>query len=155
MHVAIASDHAGFALKEDLKRFLDELQVPYDDLGPVTDAPVDYPDFAAAVSRAVLDGRAERGILICGTGIGMSIAANKIPGIRAALLTDEQTARLSRQHNNANVMAVGGRAPPPAAARAIVRAFLATAFEGGRHQRRLDRITRLESSPDQTRTDPS
>ncbi len=155
MHVAIASDHAGFALKEDLKRFLDELQVPYDDLGPVTDAPVDYPDFAAAVSRAVLDGRAERGILICGTGIGMSIAANKIPGIRAALLTDEQTARLSRQHNNANVMAVGGRVTPPAAARAIVRAFLATAFEGGRHQRRLDRITRLESSPDQTRTDPS
>jgi RpiB/LacA/LacB family sugar-phosphate isomerase len=155
VHVAIASDHAGFALKEDLKRFLDDLQVPYDDLGPATDAPVDYPDFAAAVSRAVLDGRAERGILICGTGIGMSIAANKIPGIRAALLTDEQTARLSRQHNNANVMAVGGRVTPPAIARTIVRAFLATAFEGGRHQRRLDRITRLESSPDQTRTDPS
>ncbi|MDO8834517.1 MAG: ribose 5-phosphate isomerase B [Vicinamibacterales bacterium] len=155
MHVAIASDHAGFALKEDLKRFLDELQVPYDDLGPSTDAPVDYPDFAAAVSRAVLGGHADRGILICGTGIGMSIAANKIPGIRAALLTDEHAARLSRRHNNANVMAVGGRITTPATARAIVRAFLDTAFEGGRHQQRLDGITRLESSPDQTRTDPS
>lgn len=155
MHVAIASDHAGFALKEDLKRFLDELHVPYDDLGPAADAPVDYPAFAAAVSHAVLDGRADRGILICGTGIGMSIAANKIAGIRAALATDEHLARLSRQHNDANVLALGGRTTAPLTARAIVRAFLETVFEGGRHQRRLDGITRLESSPDQTRTDPS
>jgi ribose 5-phosphate isomerase B len=155
VHVAIASDHAGFALKEDLKRFLDELRVSYDDLGPAADTPVDYPDFAAAVSQAVLDGRADLGILICGTGIGMSIAANKIAGIRAALATDEHMARLSRQHNDANILALGGRTTASPVARAIVRVFLDTAFEGGRHQRRLDRITRLESSLDQTRTDPS
>jgi ribose 5-phosphate isomerase B len=153
VRVAIASDHAGFALKEDLKRLLDELRVPYDDLGPATEASVDYPDFAAAVAHAVRDGRADRGVLVCGTGIGMSIAANKIDGIRAALLTDEETARLSREHNDANVMTVGGRTTPPARARAIVRVFLATEFVGGRHARRVGKIASLESSPADTGTD--
>jgi len=155
VRVAIASDHAGFVLKEDLKRLLAELGVGVDDLGPSTDAPVDYPDFAARVGEAVAAGRADRGILVCGTGIGMSIAANKVPGIRAALLTDEVAARLSREHNNANVMALGGRTTPPATACAIVRVFLSTAFEGGRHQDRVDKITHLESSTGPGRTDPS
>jgi RpiB/LacA/LacB family sugar-phosphate isomerase len=155
VHVAIASDHAGFALKEDLKGYLDELRVTYDDLGPASDAPVDYPDFAALVANAVQDGRAERGILICGTGIGMSIVANKFPGIRAALVTDQLTARLSRQHNDANVLALGGRTTPVDLACAIVRTFLTTAFESGRHGRRVEKISHLDIRPDHTQTTTS
>ena len=155
MRVAIASDHAGFVLKEDLKRFLAELGVRFDDLGPSTDAQVDYPDYAALVADAIVAGRADRGILVCGTGIGMSIAANKVHGIRAALLTDEHAAELSRAHNDANVMAVGGRTTPPAIARAIVRRFLETPFSGGRHAQRVEKIAGLESHPAPTRTDPS
>jgi ribose 5-phosphate isomerase B len=155
VRVAIGSDHAGFALKEDLKRLLDELQIAYDDLGPPTDAAVDYPEYASAVSHAVIDGRADRGILICGTGVGMSIAANKIAGIRAALLTSVETARLSREHNDANVMALGGRTTTSDVAHAIVRTFLATPFAGGRHALRVAKITRLESCPDQRRTESS
>ena len=155
MRVAIASDHAGFALKNDLKRFLDELAVPYEDDGPDTDAAVDYPDSAAVVARAVRAGRADRGILICGTGIGMSIAANKIPGIRAALATNAEMARLSRAHNDANVVTLGGRTTTPDQAREIVRLFLSTAFDGGRHQTRIAKIAQLESCPDSTRTTQS
>jgi ribose 5-phosphate isomerase B len=155
VRVAIASDHAGFALKEDLTRFLGEQQIAFDDFGTSSDASVDYPDFALAVARAVLDGRADRGILICGTGIGMSIAANKVPGIRAALVTDEDTARLSRAHNDANVIALGGRTTRAAAARAMVRTFLATPFAGGRHAARIAKVAQLESCPDQTRTEPT
>jgi ribose 5-phosphate isomerase B len=155
VRVAIASDHAGYVLKEDLKRFLKGLGVDVDDLGTSTEAQVDYPDYAALVADAIIAGRADRGVLVCGTGIGMSIAANKIPGIRAALLTDEQSAELSRAHNDANVMAVGGRTTPPAIAHAIVRRFLATPFSGGRHQQRVDKITGLETHPAPTRTDPS
>ena len=155
VRLALGSDHAGFVLKEDLKRFLDEQHVAYDDYGTSSDASVDYPDYAATVSRAVVDGRADYGILICGTGIGMAIAANKIPGIRAAVVTDEFTAQLSRQHNNANIVTLGGRTTPPATARAIVRVFLKTAFEGGRHQQRVEKIAKLETSPDQTRPNRS
>ena len=155
MRVAIASDHAGFALKQVIVRLLGEWGVPTDDLGTTSEASVDYPDFAAAVSRAVLDGRADRGILVCGTGIGMSIAANKLHGIRAALVCDALTARLSRQHNDANVMAIGGRTTPADRVAPIVRAFLDTAFDGGRHQVRLEKVSHLESSPDPSRTERS
>ena len=144
MRVAIGSDHAGFALKETIKALLDELEVPYEDFGTTSAVSVDYPDFAEAVSRAVVGGRADRGILVCGTGIGMSIAANKIAGVRAALVWDEASARLSRAHNDANIMTLGGRTTPAERAPDIVRAFLSTEYEGGRHDRRLEKIARLE-----------
>lgn len=150
MRVAIAADHAGFELKESLKPLLDELQIPYDDLGPPAADPVDYPDFAEAVATAVRDGRADRGILVCATGIGMAIAANKVRGVRAALVTDTDAARLSREHNDANVMTLGGLTMSPDTAREAVRVFLHTAFAGGRHARRVDKITRLDSSPART-----
>ena len=153
MRVAIASDHAGFALKQELVRYLAERQVAFDDLGTTSESSADYPDFAAAVGRAIVEGRADRGILICGTGIGMSIAANKIAGIRAALVTDVDAARLSREHNDANVIALGGRTTSPAVARAIVGVFLTAAFAGGRHAHRVEQIARLETCPDETRTD--
>ena len=153
MKLALAADHAGFLLKERLREKLIACGHQVTDYGTDSEASVDYPDFAAAVAHAVRDGRADRGVLVCGTGIGMSIAANKIDGIRAALLTDEETARLSREHNDANVMTVGGRTTPPARARAIVRVFLATEFVGGRHARRVGKIASLESSPADTGTD--
>ncbi len=153
MRVAIASDHAGFALKQELVRYLTEGHVTFDDLGTTSDTTTDYPDFAAAVGRAVVEGRADRGILICGTGIGMSIAANKIGGIRAALVTDVEAARLSREHNDANVIALGGRTTAPELARAIVDVFLKTPFSGGRHAERVRKIARLEPGPDGIRTD--
>ncbi len=152
MRVAIGSDHAGFVLKEDLKRFLADEGVPYEDVGTSTDTSVDYPDFAAAVAEAVLGRRADCGVLVCGTGIGMVIAANKIAGIRAALVVDADTARLAREHNDANVITLGGRTTPPATARAAVRAFLAARFQGGRHRRRLDKIARLETAAPHTDT---
>jgi len=152
VRVAIASDHAGFILKEDLKRLLDELAVPYEDYGPATDVAMDYPDSAAAVAQAVRTGHVDRGILICGTGIGMSIAANKVPGIRAALATNAEMARLGRAHNDANVVTLGGRTTAPDQAREILRLFLSTAFDGGRHQTRVAKIAQLESGPGSTRT---
>ena len=144
MRVAIGSDHAGFALKETIKSLLDELVVPYDDLGTFTTKPVDYPDIAEAVGRAVVAGRADRGILVCGTGIGMGIAANKIPGVRAAVVWDEASARLGRAHNDANVMALGGRTTPAAAVPGMIRAFLTTEYDDGRHDARVEKIARLE-----------
>jgi len=144
VRVAIGSDHAGFDLKERIKTLLDEWKVPFDDLGPASAASVDYPDFAAAVARRVVGGAARLGILVCGTGIGMAIAANKIPGVRAAVVWDETSARLSRQHNDANVMTLGGRTTPPDQVPAIVSAFLNTGFEGGRHTLRLNKIAALE-----------
>lgn len=144
MRVAIGSDHAGFALKEMIRALLDDLDVPYDDMGSASTAAVDYPDFAAAVARAVVGRRADRGILICGTGIGMSIAANKIAGVRAALVWDEASARLSRAHNDANIMTLGGRTTPPERVAGIVRTFLTTDYEGGRHDARLAKIAGLE-----------
>ena len=115
-----------------------------EDLGTMTDDSVDYPDFAASVSSAVTSGSADRGILVCGTGIGISIAANKFPGVRAAVVHDEFTAQMSKQHNNANIIALGGRIMPPDQACRLVDVWLNAEYEGGRHQLRLDKITRLE-----------
>lgn len=144
VRVVIGSDHAGFRLKDTIKALLDRMGIPWEDVGTATAASVDYPDFAEAAARAVLDGRADRGILVCGTGIGMSIAANKIPGIRAALAWNEATARLGRSHNDANIMALGGRTTLAAEVEGMLRAFLFTGYEGGRHDARLAKVARLE-----------
>ena len=144
MRVVIGSDHAGFDLKETIKALLERLEVPYEDVGAGSPAPSDYPDFADAAARAILTGRADRGILVCGTGIGMVIAANKVRGIRAALAWNEETARLSRAHNDANIITLGGRTTPAGDVERILRAFLSTEYEGGRHDGRLAKITRLE-----------
>lgn len=144
MRVALGADHAGFELKDALKRTLDALGVPHHDFG--TDGPdsVDYPDFAARVASSVADGSFDRGILVCGSGIGMAIAANKVPGIRAAAISDPDSARLSREHNDLNVLTLGARMTPPDRAEAIVRTFLDTAFAGGRHSGRVAKIHQLE-----------
>ena len=147
MRIAIGADHAGFELKEIIKHTLDELRTPYRDFGTDSDESVDYPDFAAKVARGVASGEFDRGILICGTGIGMALAANKLAGVRAAPVMDLETARLSREHNNANILALGARVTPPERALDIVRLFLKTDFEGGRHERRLGKIAALEQSP--------
>jgi ribose 5-phosphate isomerase B len=144
MRIALGADHAGFELKEQLKRFLDELRVPYDDLGCSSPDPVDYPDVAAAVARRVANGSADRGILLCGTGIGMAVAANKVRGIRAAAACSTDAVALARAHNNLNVLTLGARITPADTARAFVRTFLDTPFDGGRHQRRIDKISSLE-----------
>lgn len=144
MRVVIGSDHAGFDLKETIKALLEKLGVPYEDVGANSASSSDYPDFADAAARVILAGRAERGILVCGTGIGMVIAANKIPGIRAALAWNAVTARLSRAHNDANVITLGGRTTPPGDVEGMLRAFLSTDYEGGRHDARLAKIRRLE-----------
>ena len=145
VRIAIASDHGGFELKEALKTLLDELHIPYKDFGTTSTDAVDYPDYAEVVGRKVAAGEFDRGILACGTGIGMSIAANKIPGIRAALVWNVITARLAREHNDANIMTVGGRTTSIELAREIVRTFLTTAFDGdGRHARRVQEISSLD-----------
>ena len=144
VRVVIGSDHAGFGLKDTIKALLDRMGISYEDVGTATASPVDYPDFAAAAAGAVLDGRADLGILVCGTGIGMSIAANKIPGIRAALAWNEATARLGRSHNDANILALGGRTTPPAEVEGILRAFLFTVYDDGRHDARLTKVAHLE-----------
>jgi ribose 5-phosphate isomerase B len=146
VRIATGSDHAGFQLKETLKARLLESGFDVVDVGVNGDAPVDYPDYAAAVASLVVSGNCERGILVCGTGIGMAIAANKVHGIRAASVTDLESARLSRTHNDANVLTLGARITPPDLAFDLVRSFLDTAFAGGRHQRRVDKIRALEAS---------
>jgi ribose 5-phosphate isomerase B len=142
--VLIASDHAGIHGKEAIKKTLEDLGVEYEDLGTHSPDSVDYPDYAERVARGVAGGAAERGILVCGSGIGMQIAANKVPGVRAALAWNEETAQLARRHNDANVVAVGERTTPPGVIDQIVRAFLSTDFEGGRHERRIEKIAKLE-----------
>ena len=142
--IAIASDHGGFALKQELLALLKEKGYEYNDLGCYDTQSVDYPAYAAAVCREVLEGRAEKGVLVCGTGIGMSIAANKFPGIRAALVTDCYSAEMTRQHNDANVLAMGARIIGPAMAEEIVHTFLTTEFEGGRHERRVNLVMDIE-----------
>jgi len=144
--LALGADHAGFSLKQDLKQWLVAEGHTVLDAGTYSTDSVDYPDFAAAVSHAVTGGEAERGVLVCGTGIGMTIAANKVPGIRAGVCGDVATARLSRQHNDLNVLALAGRATSREEAIAIVRAWLETPFEGGRHERRLAKMAALERS---------
>jgi ribose 5-phosphate isomerase B len=144
MRVAIAADHAGYALKEDLKAFLADEGHEVRDLGTDSEEPVDYPPFCAAAARTVVSGEADRAIVLGGSGQGEQIAANKVDGIRAALCHDLFLARLSREHNDANVLAMGARVVASAYAREIVRVWLATSFEGGRHEARLEQIGRIE-----------
>ncbi len=144
MRVAIASDHAGYGLKENLKDFLAEGGHEVLDCGTDSEEPVDYPAFCAAAARAVVAGRAERAIVLGGSGQGEQMAANKVHGIRAALCNDLYTARLSREHNDANVLSIGARIVAPTLAREVVRVWLATPFEGGRHVDRLAQITEIE-----------
>jgi len=140
----LGSDHAGFYLKEDLKAFVQSLGHEVEDYGVYTDESSDYPDVALRVAEDVVRGKGERGILICGTGVGMSIAANKVRGIRAALCHDVFSARASREHNNANILAMGERVIGKGLAREIVRVWLETDFQGGRHARRVEKIERYE-----------
>jgi ribose 5-phosphate isomerase B len=146
MRIALGADHAGVQLKADIKKFLDERGVPYTDFGTNTTDSVDYPDFAETVARAVADGSHDRGLLFCGSGIGMAMAANKVPGVRAASVVDDVSTRLSREHNDANVLALGERLTPVETARQLVTTFLDTPFGGGRHQRRVDKISALDHS---------
>lgn len=147
MRIALGADHAGLALKHEVKRLLDSLGIACDDCGTFTEESVDYPDVAADVARRVADGRNDRGILVCGTGIGVAMAANKIAGVRAAPVTDLESARLCREHNDANVLALGARILPVERALEIVRMFLDTPFAGGRHERRVRKIAGLEHKP--------
>jgi ribose 5-phosphate isomerase B len=142
--IALGADHAGWDLKEALKGWLLESGYQVHDFGTHSPDPVDYPDYAGSVAEAVGEGRAQRGILVCGTGIGMAMAANKIPGVRAAVCTDPYTARVSREHNDANVLALGGRLLGRDLAVEILRVWLEAGFSGGRHARRVDKIGLLE-----------
>ena len=144
MKIAIASDHGGYALKKELIQHLEARGIQCVDFGTDSPASCDYPDFAAPACNAVLDGSCERGILVCGTGIGMSMAANKIRGIRCALCGDCYSAEMTRRHNDANMLARGGRVIGPELAFRIADIFLDTPFEGGRHQRRIDKVRALE-----------
>jgi len=147
MRIAVGSDHAGFDLKTTLAGHIADAGHQVDDLGTgSSDVSVDYPEFGLAVGRAVAEGRADRGICVCGTGIGISIAANKVAGVRAALVHDTTTAGLARRHNDANVICLGGRTTGVAEAIDAVDTFFSTEFEGGRHRRRLEEITRIESA---------
>ncbi len=139
--IALGSDHGGYELKQEIKKYLDEKGLAYRDYGCDSTAAVDYPVYAQKVAQAILDGECEKGILICGTGIGISIAANRFPGIRAALCTDCFCAEATRQHNDANVLALGGRVVGPGLAVKIVDTFLNTPFSGDeRHARRISLI---------------
>jgi ribose 5-phosphate isomerase B len=144
MRIALASDHAGYAEKERLKALLADLGVEFEDLGTASEASVDYPDYARAVAEQVADGRVEQGLLVCGSGTGMAITANKVPGVRAAVAWSEEIARLARQHNDANVLAIGARTTPPDDIPKIVRAWFSTEFEGGRHAARVAKISDVE-----------
>jgi len=143
--IAIASDHAGIALKTDIYLVLKSLDLEVEDLGPNDTKSVDYPDYAHLLARAVSDGRIEWGVLICGTGIGMSMAANRHHGVRAALCHDAYTAEMARRHNDANILCIGARATGPGVAEQIAQIFAQTEFEGDRHQRRVAKIEREKS----------
>ncbi len=143
MIIAIASDHGGFALKNTVREHLKERGVKVVDLGTDSETSVDYPVYGKACGEAVAGGRADRGVVCCGSGIGISIAANKVKGVRCALCTSVEMARLSRQHNNANMIALGGRLTEPELALQIVDTWLDTEFEGGRHQRRTDMLDKM------------
>lgn len=143
MRIAIASDHGGFELKEIVKKHLEERGVEVADLGTNSDASVDYPVYGKACGEAVVNGEADCGIVVCGTGIGISIAANKVKGVRCGLCTSVEMAQLTKQHNNANVLALGGRTTPAELALQIVDAWLDTEFEGGRHERRTGMLDEM------------
>lgn len=144
LRIALGADHAGFHVKETVKSYLATEGHRCDDQGTSSEESVDYPDFARAVAERVAAGESDLGMLFCGTGIGMAIAANKVPGIRAATAHDGATARMSREHNDANVLTLGGRLLSDAQALEVVREFLATDFAGGRHQRRIDKISQMD-----------
>ncbi|MCI0352308.1 MAG: ribose 5-phosphate isomerase B [Acidobacteriales bacterium] len=144
MKIALGADHAGFELKEKIKQHLAARGASVADKGTTSDASVDYPDFAKAVGEAVASKQADLGILVCGSGIGMAITANKVPGVRAANVTSEYEAQMSREHNDANVLALGARIVEEQKAFNIVDKWLATSFAGGRHQRRVDKIGEVE-----------
>ncbi len=146
MKVAIASDHRGYHLKEKVISLLKAEGHEVSDLGPSTEESVDYPDFAALVAGRVSDGSVERGVLICGTGIGMAITANKFPGVRAAACVDEVTAELSRRHNDLNVLCLSGDLISSRVTERLVQIWMSTEFEGGRHQRRVEKISKYEQS---------
>lgn len=142
--LAIGSDHGGFELKKHIMKHLEERGIEYTDFGCYDESSVDYPDIAKAVGEAVVSGKCENGILICGTGIGISIAANKVKGVRAALCSDVYSAKMTKQHNNSNIICMGGRVIGRELAFMIVDAWLDTEFEGGRHQNRIDKIHAME-----------
>lgn len=144
MQIGLACDHGGFELKEELKAFLKSLGIEPIDMGTFNEDLVDYPDFGVLVAEKVSRGELEKGILICGTGIGMSMVANKFPRIRAALANDLYSSRCSREHNDANILIIGGRIVGMELAKEIVRVWLETPFAGGRHKRRLEKIEALE-----------
>ncbi len=148
MKVAVANDHRGIEAKEQIKAIITELGHTCIDVGTNSDSPVDYPDMAYLAAKAVATGQADRAILVCGTGIGMCIAANKVHGIRAALCYDELNARISRQHNNANVLCLSGDLLGSQVLRKMVEVWLATDFADGRHQRRVNKITAIEEGKD-------
>ena len=154
VRIAIGSDHRGFPLKKAIVPLFEELGHQCLDMGCYSADPVDYPDVAEKVARAVANGEVDHGVLICGTGIGMSITANKVPGVRAALCSDPTSARLARQHNDATVLCMGGATIGEWQAREITAAYLSAQFEGGRHARRVGKITRLENGPGPRETQP-
>lgn len=143
MKIAIASDHGGFELKEEIKKHLQDRGVEVLDLGTYSKESVDYPQYGKLCGETVVSGEAELGIVVCGTGIGISIAANKVKGVRCGLCTSVEMAKLTKQHNNANILALGGRTTSVELAREIVDAWLDTDFEGGRHQRRVDMLDNM------------
>lgn len=143
--IALGSDHGGFALKQHIKHYLDEQGIKYKDFGCDSTDSCDYPDFGAAAAHAVASGECDRGIVICTTGIGISIAANKVSGVRCALCSEPLSAEMCRRHNDANMLAMGAGLTGPNLAVRIVEVFLNTQFEGGRHQRRVDKLTALEN----------
>lgn len=146
MKIALGADHRGYAAKANVKAALEELGIPFVDYGTDSTKPFDYPDAAGAAARAVQNGECDMGLLFCGTGIGMSITANKLHGIRAALCHDELTAEMARRHNNANILCLPADLVGDALMRRIVEAWLKTPFEGGRHQARVDKISQIEKA---------
>lgn len=144
MKIAIGCDHSGIALKDEIKTYLESRKIAYEDLGTYTTDSCDYPRIAEKVCKAILGGAADRGILICGTGVGMSIAANKFKGIRAAAVSEPFSAIFAKRHNNANILCLGARVVAGGLATLLVEGWLNATFEGERHQRRVDMITRLE-----------
>ena len=148
MKIAIGCDHGGYLLKQDILIWLEEHEIDYEDFGCYSTESVDYPIYGEKVARSVASGECDRGIVICTTGIGISIAANKVKGIRCALCGDSLSAEMTRRHNDANMLALGARVVGTELGRMIARSFLAGEFEGGRHQRRIDQITAIENGED-------
>ncbi|HJV46076.1 MAG TPA: ribose 5-phosphate isomerase B [Bacillota bacterium] len=148
MKVALGADHGGYHLKNEIKAYLESVNIEYEDLGCDCDQSVDYPDYALPVAEKVASGEFDRGILVCGTGIGMSIAANKVKGVRCALVHDLFSAKATREHNDSNVLAMGERVIGPGLALEIVKTWLGTEFAGGRHARRIEKITAIEAKYD-------